>query len=130
MNANALEALVLLSLEYERGRVEIYNAALRATQFAHMGAEWAAELRQAELRVARLEQTCRELGVGAATAVSGRDVVRSLAAAMLTAIQNGIARADRSEPAAPSALLAPSTLGAAATAAPSPAASEWELRVG
>jgi hypothetical protein len=95
MKTKQLEELVLQSLEHEMGGVKVYETALTCAVNAQLKAEWQKYLEQTRTHVIVLEEVCRVLHIDPLKATPGRDVVRSVGAALVNAMTMAKAAGDR-----------------------------------
>jgi rubrerythrin len=93
MKNKQVEELVLVSLEHEKGGVDVYTAAVACALNKDLKQEWQRYLEQTRTHVTALEKVCKALGIPADKETPGRGVVRelgkSLVAAMKKAKQEG-----------------------------------------
>lgn len=93
MKNKQVEELVLVSLEHEKGGVDVYTAAVACALNTDLKQEWQRYLEQTRTHVTALEKVCKALGIPAdkETPVRGvvREMGRSLVAAMKKAKQEG-----------------------------------------
>jgi len=87
MNSKQVTALILQSLEHERGGVNIYATALDCALNSDLKAEWQEYLEQTREHVSALEGACRALGLDPEQETPGRNVVRHVGAALVQAMK-------------------------------------------
>jgi hypothetical protein len=95
MKTKQLEELVLQSLEHEMGGVKLYETALTCAVHPELKEEWRKYLEQTRTHVMVLEEVCQVLKIDAKQETPGRQIVRSLAGALIKAMVTAKAAGDR-----------------------------------
>ena len=95
MKTKQLEELVLQSLEHELGGVKLYETALTCAVNAELKEEWQKYLEQTRTHVLVLEEVCGVMHIDAKTMTPGREIVRSVGAALIKAMTMAKAAGDR-----------------------------------
>ena len=91
MNDQQLNELILQSLEHERGGVKLYEAAVAAAVNKDLHEEWSKYLQETRHHVRVLENLCAQFALDPETQTPGREIVRSVGAALLDAINKALA---------------------------------------
>ena len=91
MKPEKLQELVLQSLEHEKGGVQIYETALKCAVNEDLKEEWQEYLDQTRNHVRVVTELCAALGVDAAQETPGRAIVRSIGAALVSAMEQALA---------------------------------------
>jgi hypothetical protein len=91
LDTRQLQALLLESLEHERGGVKVYEAAIRCATSEDLKHEWSNYLEQTHTHVQILEQVLRTFEVDPEQPSSGREIVRSLGDALVAAMGKAMA---------------------------------------
>lgn len=86
---------LLRALETERGAVEVYLAAMRASSSPREHDEWRTLLDHARKHEQMLTRACRTLGIDPDEPTAGRDMIGSLAASLVESIELAVASGDR-----------------------------------
>jgi hypothetical protein len=87
MNRRQLDELLVLSLEHEKGGVNVYMTALSCVQNADLKTEWEKYLSQTKEHVQKLQSACEKLGIALGQERPGQLVVRSVGEALVKAMQ-------------------------------------------
>ena len=87
MNHDQVKDLVLQSLEHEMGGVRIYEAAIGCALNDDLREEWQKYLEETRTHVALLQGVCEAMGVHPNDQVPSREVVRTVGAALVEAMQ-------------------------------------------
>jgi hypothetical protein len=87
LDQQRLQELLLLSLEHERGGVNVYEAAIRCALSGDLKREWANYLEQTHAHVQILEHVLRKLEIDPERTSPARDVVRGLGEALVAAME-------------------------------------------
>jgi len=96
MKRDQLVELLLQSLEHEKGGVEVYQNAVECAVREDLKEEWEKYLTETLTHVQILEQVCDAFGVDPETRSPGRDVVRTVGAALVEAMRKAAAGGDPS----------------------------------
>ena len=86
LDKKQLQALLLESLEHERGGVKVYETAIRCAISEDLKHEWSNYLEQTRTHVQILEQVLRTFDVDPEQSSPGREIVRSLGSALVAAM--------------------------------------------
>lgn len=89
-----LKELLLQSLEHEKGGVEIYTTAIECAVNEDLHEEWEKYLEQTMNHVAVLEKTIAAIGLDPEEETPGREVLRSIGAALVNAMKKASAAGD------------------------------------
>jgi hypothetical protein len=87
MEPKHVKALLLQTLEHERGSVDIYQTALKCALNADLKAEWARCLAQTRSRELILTQLCRELSMNPEQMTPGREIKKYLGESLTSAME-------------------------------------------
>jgi len=90
MNIGQVEELILQSLEHEMGGVEVYATALECVVNPNLKKEWTKYFAETKTHVEKLEQLCKVLAVDARKETPGREIVRSVGAALVEAMKRAL----------------------------------------
>jgi len=91
LDTRQLQALLLESLEHERGGVKVYEAAIRCATSEDLKHEWSNYLEQTHTHVQMLEQILRTFEIDPEQPSPGREIVRSLGNALVAAMDKAMA---------------------------------------
>jgi rubrerythrin len=94
MKTKQVEELLLQSLEHEMGGVKVYVAALACVRNADLKKEWEKYLEQTRTHVTSLEGICKAMKLDAKQETPGRQVVRTVGAALVEAMTMAQAAGD------------------------------------
>jgi len=94
MKRDQLVELLLQSLEHERGGVEVYQHAVECAVRTDLKEEWEKYLAETLTHVQMLEQACNAFGVDPETKSPGREIVRTVGAALVEAMRMAAADGD------------------------------------
>ena len=89
-----LKELLLQSLEHEQGGVEVYTTAVECAVNEDLKEEWEKYLDQTMTHVAVLEETITTMGLDPEEETPGREILRSLGAALVNAMEKAQAAGD------------------------------------
>lgn len=89
-----LKELLLQSLEHEKGGVEVYTTAVECALNEDLKEEWEKYLEQTMNHVAVLEKTITTIGLDPEEETPGREVLRSIGAALVNAMKKASAAGD------------------------------------
>jgi rubrerythrin len=95
MKMKQVEELLLQSLEHEMGGVKVYTAAVACAQNADLKKEWGRYLEETRTHVAALEKVCKAMNLDAKQETPGRQVVRTIGAALVDAMKLAQSGGDR-----------------------------------
>ena len=95
MKNEQVKALVLQSLEHEKGGIEIYQAALKCVVNSDLEEEWKTYLEQTRAHVTALEGICKAMRIDAKQETPGRAVVRGIGKALVQAMTTALSAGDR-----------------------------------
>ena len=87
MKHDQVKDLVLQSLEHEMGGVRIYEAAIGCAINDELREEWQEYLEQTRTHVELLQGVCKAMGIHPDDKLPSRDVVRTVGAALVEAMQ-------------------------------------------
>ena len=93
MNQAQVIELLLQSLEHERGGVKVYETAIQCALERDLKKEWTKYLEETREHEAVLMEVCAALEIDPEAEVPGREVVRIVGAALVTAMQTAKATA-------------------------------------
>jgi len=94
MDSQRLEELLLQSLEHELGGVKIYEKARECARNEELGQQLQKYLEQTRTHVRALEEACSALGVDPERETPGRQVVRHVGAALVSAMDMALRAGD------------------------------------
>ena len=94
MDTARLKELLLQSLEHENGGVEVYTTAIDCAVNEDLKDEWEKYLEQTMNHVAVLEKTISTIGLDPDEETPGREVLRSIGAALVNAMKMASAAGD------------------------------------
>jgi rubrerythrin len=87
MNQEQLTELLLQSLEHEKGGVQVYETAIECAVHPDLKEEWQEYLEQTRRHVQILEDACHTLEIDPEQESPGREILRQLGAALVSAMQ-------------------------------------------
>jgi len=87
LNEKQLHELILQSLEHERGGIQVYENALQCVVNDDLKEEWEEYLEQTRKHEEKLTNVCEAFGIDPEQPSPGRDVVRSMGASLVEAMQ-------------------------------------------
>jgi rubrerythrin len=90
LDTQQLKALLLDSLEHERGGVKVYETAIRCATSEDLKHEWSNYLEQTNAHAAILEQVLKTLEVDPEQPSPGREIVRDLGNALVAAMEKAL----------------------------------------
>ncbi|SBV37552.1 conserved hypothetical protein [uncultured Stenotrophomonas sp.] len=93
----SITELLLQALETERGGIQVYTAALRATENEDLRKEWQGYLDETRTHEEILTRVFEQIGLDTETASPGREVVAHLGASLVAAIDMALANARPAE---------------------------------
>jgi len=94
MNSAQLNELLLQALEHERGGVKVYLAAIHCAERDDLRAEWEKYLAQTKEHVSVLTGICELFDIDPSTTTPGTEIVKSMGAALVYAMQAALAAGD------------------------------------
>ena len=94
MEFEKLNALILHSIEHERGGARVYESAIQCALNEDLRDGWTAHLDQARRHLSTLERVCEVLQLDPDEPSPGRDVVRTFGAALLAAMSEASSTGD------------------------------------
>lgn len=94
MKREQVAELLLQSLEHEKGGVKIYTVAVECAQNEDLKDEWKKYLGQTKEHVSKLESLCKALGLDTKKDVPGQKIVRTVGAALVSAMEMAQAAGD------------------------------------
>ena len=95
MKIDQVHERLLRSLERERGRVEIYDAAIRCAVDQDLTQEWRALRDKSQKEVTALEAACAELDVRPEREIAGLRVIRQMSASLVGVMRLALEAGDR-----------------------------------
>ena len=87
MNQEQLTELLLQSLEHEKGGVQVYETAVECAVNPDLKKEWEEYLEQTRRHVQIVEDACQSLGIDPEQETPGREILRQLGAALVSAMR-------------------------------------------
>src|SRR5688572_17693775 len=91
MKQEQLTELLLQSLEHEMGGVQVYETALKCAVNDDLHEEWEKYLGETHEHVRIMEEVCASMDIDADTETPGREIVRSMGAALVAAMEQALA---------------------------------------
>lgn len=94
MEFEKLNALILHSIEHERGGAQVYESAIQCALNEDLREGWTAHLDQTRRHISTLERVCEVLQLDPDEPSPGRDVVRTFGAALVAAMHEASSAGD------------------------------------
>src|SRR5213075_1884965 len=94
MEMQAVKELLLQSLEHERGRVKIYETALKCAQNEDLKEEWERYHQETERHVQLLQDVFGQMQLDAEEQTPGRKIVHDMGASLVAAMETALGAGD------------------------------------